>query len=605
MCLAACLQFAPSGMPSGGTQYFWYGSARRTLAVQDPRGPRRASVGPALEHQWLEELRLRFDLAIEVLDPDLEYVLGDVPDVHGVALLRAALQRRNDPALRDTAAIVARSGKARSFTMGGLRIRMFPLFARMATPPITAGVLVIADTHMLQPDAGADVTEEIDRRLDTTGQWLTAAIEAAIGATTLNADEARSAQRLVAVIEVIKTLGRLQSDREIVALTMEAIALWYDADVRVYRQDVSGEFLLDACLPGVSREAAAQRLVGHQIWGRNEVFALESVRELEELGWDGSAIDTLFMPLSIDESTEWLVTVAGATDPSAKTTLGFVGHTVGALLTTLEWDAAERLRRKLGAILTFGDAPFAATAQVALEAVARDTGATSAQLTIYYEGDAGSVLTVQWGTASGDAPFVEAATTTIASDSIGLGTAAGSGVTAVLQLRVDPGAFAPAAVRLARSAATILGVWIAGALIRPNEVRVPSESEYSAEFVARLRGQVDGMGRLKVGGAVAVVLPDMYKPSGSQLDDVMQIVQDRVRSSDVVAVVEAAGAGVLLPEASRDVATAIVGRLLDAARNVGMTEARVGIATFPPASESPATLLRRALMNARRGTALS
>ena len=104
---------------------------------------------------------------------------------------------------------------------------------------------------------------------------------------------------------------------------------------------------------------------------------------------------------------------------------------------------------------------------------------------------------------------------------------------------------------------------------------------------------------------VAIMLPDVTNPTGAQLDDVVQIVQDQVRASDLVAVVEAIGAGVLLPEASRDVAAAIVGRLLEAARRVGMTPARVGVATFTPSSESPETLLRRALMNARRGSVLS
>ena len=177
---------------------------------------------------------------------------------------------------------------------------------------MSAGVLVIADTHAVHDDTVANVTDEIDRRLDATGQWLTAAIEAAIGATTVNADEARSGQRLAAVMDVIETLRRLDSDRTIVSLTMEAIALWYDADVRVYRQDVSGAFMLHACLPGVSRDSAAPELVGNQIWGRDDVFGLDSLRELEEIGWEGQALDTLFVPLSIDESTEWLVTVSGA-----------------------------------------------------------------------------------------------------------------------------------------------------------------------------------------------------------------------------------------------------------------------------------------------------
>jgi hypothetical protein len=219
-------------------------------------------------------------------------------------------------------------------------------------------------------------------------------------------------------MDVIESLRRLDSDSTIVALTMEAIALWYDADVRVYRQDVSGAFVLHTCLPGVSRESAAQELVGHQIWGRDDVFGFDSLRELEDLGWEGQALDTLFVPLSIDESTEWLVTVSGAVDPSARVTLGFVGRTVGALLTELERNAAERLRRQVGSILTFGDAPFPATAKIALEAIAAEAGAASAQLVIYYEPGAGPVLSVQWGAGTADAAFVEAGTTTIARNSI-------------------------------------------------------------------------------------------------------------------------------------------------------------------------------------------
>ena len=209
------------------------------------------------------------------------------------------------------------------------------------------------------------------------------------------------------------------------------------------------------------------------------------------------------------------------------------------------------------------------------------------------------------GTGPVDAGFVESGTTRITSDGIAFGTAAGSGVTAIVSLHSVSGGFAPGAERLARAVTPLLGIWISGALIRPNEVRIPSETEHASDFVTRLRGQIDGLGRLKVGGAVAVMLSDVADPTGSQLDDVVEMVQDRVRASDVVAVVEATGAGVLLPDASHDVATAIVGRLLEAARAQRMTAMRAGIATFTPASESPETLLRRALMDARRGSAMS
>jgi hypothetical protein len=145
---------------------------------------------------------------------------------------------------------------------------------------------------------------------------------------------------------------------------------------------------------------------------------------------------------------------------------------------------------------------------------------------------------------------------------------------------------------------------MSGALISRGEVRVPALSEYAGEFVDRLRGHLDRLGRIKIGGAVAVVMPDLSPPTGFLLDNVMQVVQDQVRSSDVVGMLQT-GAGVLLPEATREVATAVVDRLLHAARTQGMAAARVGVVTFAPSSESPATLLERALLHARRSASLS
>ncbi len=563
-------------------------------------------VGALGPWKWLEELRLRFDLAVELLDADLEYVLDPVPDTRRVVDLRAALQNRSDPTLRDTAAAAVRSAKARSFTMGGLRVRLFPLFVRAATPPINGGVLLIAAAQSARSDADVAASEQIDRLLDAAGQWLGAAIEAAMGSALDQADEARSAQRLAGVLDVLDALSRLDDEEHIIALVMDAIALWYDADVRVYRSDVSGAFVLHSRLPGAGTAGPATQLAGHGIWGRDEVFSLESLRDVEDLGWEGPTADTLLVPISVEELTEWLLMVSGtAGDPSVKLTLGVVRRLVGALLTDLHRNTVERVRRKLGSILAFGDAPFKAVAQIALEAIAFETGAASAQMTIFYGPDSGPAVSIQWGGAEDDyAPFVEAGTATVAEDAIAVGMPAGAGVTAVLGLRRRSGGFPPGSARLARSIASTIGVWLSGTLIKPADVRVPPESEYSSDFVDRLVDQLDRFGRLKVGGAVAVVLPGPLAPTGPQLDEIAQLLQEHVRPSDVIGLVEAAGAAVLLPDATQQTASAVVGRLSEAAHQQGMVAARVGLATFSAFSESPDSLVNRAVMNARRGTAL-
>jgi hypothetical protein len=150
----------------------------------------------------------------------------------------------------------------------------------------------------------------------------------------------------------------------------------------------------------------------------------------------------------------------------------------------------------------------------------------------------------------------------------------------------------------------MLGVWLSGALVPPREVRVAADSEYSTEFVGRLSAYVDALGRLRTGGTVAVVLPHGDNVDGIQLDEVMQVVQDQVRSTDVVGIV-GSGAGVFIADASSDAAATLADRLIRGAQLRGIREVRVGVATFPPLSESAEMLVRRARMNAQREASAS
>jgi len=583
----------------GGWPPFWQQGEKHGNGL-DLGPPLRqvAPLQPAVRWKWLEELRLRFDLAIELLDPALEYVLKPLPGAESAVDVRALSQ--SDPNVRHAAAAALRSSNPRTFTSGGARLHIRPLFLRSGVTPLANGVLVIADRQA--DDVAA--SKEVDRRLDATGRWLTAAIEAEIGAASDQAEADQSADRLAGVVDVIDTLHRVSDEREIISVMMEALAFWFDTDVRVYQQDLSGAFALHACLPGVERSAVAQQLDGHHIWGRDDIFKIGSSRELEALGWIGADPDTLFAPISVEQTAEWLLTMSGAGDPTAESTLSVLSHIAGARLTDLYRDVVERQRREFTAIVAFGDAPFDATARIALEAIARDIGATAATVTIY-GGDSAPTVSVGWGAGPDEvAPFVEAGSSTATPELILVGMRAGAGVSLVLSVRSQGGRFTGASARLTRSAAMLFATWVSGALIRRGEVRVPDLSEYAGEFVDRLRGHLDRLGRLKMGGAVAVVMADLSPPTGFLLDNVMQVVQEQVRSSDVVGMLQT-GAGVLLPEATREVATAVVDRLLHAARTQGMAAARVGMVTFAPSSESPATLLERALMNARRSASLS
>jgi hypothetical protein len=569
---------------------------------------RRVETAHALrECAWLGELRLRFELAVEILDVNYDYAFDALPESHTSAGLRAALNALGEAALREVFAAVVRTAKPKTFTVGDLRILVVLLTTRVRMATAPAGVLALAAPY---PGRGRDIDslDQIDRRLDSAGQWLAASVDVALSAAMRQNGDTRDLERMAQNFDVVDALTTMQSEQAIMALLMDALALWYDADVYVYRQDLSGAFTLFSTLPGADAARAAPQLLGHQVWGRSEVFSAESLGELDELGWSMAMGHTLFVPVVVDQSTEWLLALAEVRDDaSVRQALNVFRRVAGALLSDLQHQAVDRLLRRLHAILLFSEAPFHATARVALEAVGAEADASSVQFTVFQmeDGQPTPTLTLQWGGAETDfAPFVEAETTSLSAGAIAVGLGAGPGITAVLSLKHGTGAFLPVAQRLARAAAAAIGVWLSGSLRAAAEVRVPEPDEYGVELMQRLRHQVDRFGHVRVGGAVAVVLPQRQPPAGAPIDEAVELIEHLVRPSDVIGAVGSSGAGVLLPDATRDVASAVVGRLLRAARDKGLHAARVGVAMFAAASESPESVVARALMNARRGSAV-
>ena len=570
-------------------------------------------VGP---WKWLEELRFRFDLAIEVVDRDLEFVLA--PASGRAVDIRAAIGGRLEPPLKDVASAVLRAAKARSVTEGGLRMRLFPLFGGIVVPRAISGLLLLADRLPAIPGvSGApegqgephngDAIEELDRRLDAAGQWLAGAIEASIDTAAASTAQAHAAQRLRTILDVVDLLSRIQNDRELIKLTVDAVALWYDADVRAYRQDFTGGFALDVWLAGADLRRAPRRLPGEPIWERDEVFRLESPREVEEFGWDARLTDTLFAPIHIDDSPEWLLTVSGASDDTVQATLGFLRQILGRLVTGLERDTADRLRKRLTAIFAMGNAPFDATVRLALESIGHEINAAGCRLAIYYDGRQIPAVLLASGDVHPEPPSIIDPGVTVGSPrQIAVGTVAGAGVTAVLDFRAGERDFSTAAARLVKASAEIIGSWLSGTFLLRGDVgrRAPG-GDPSSDLLERLQAEVDQTGRLKPGGSLAVMIVDSPAKDEALLKNVAQVIREQVRSSDIIGLLSDTGAGALLSDVTPEMTTSIVERLWRAAERRVSSPVRVGSATADPSSESPEALLARALADARRRPALS
>src|SRR5438876_237371 len=112
-------------MNGGDLGMFGRDALQRRVGLLDSVAARRAEALQALRGwKWLEELRLRFDLAIEIIGAEAGYIFDPIQEPHRSAALRNALLRVDPTVL---AAGVMRSGKAHGRTAGDLRVRLFPL----------------------------------------------------------------------------------------------------------------------------------------------------------------------------------------------------------------------------------------------------------------------------------------------------------------------------------------------------------------------------------------------------------------------------------------------------------------------------------------------
>jgi hypothetical protein len=566
--------------------------------------PRRE--GPALllgPWDWLEQLRFRFDLSIEILDKQRQYVLAPAPARVRAPDIRAATTGPDDDRLREAAAAVFRTGKARSFAADGLHIRVFPLFAGQQVPRTVAGLLLLGTEAPVASATLSNPADEVDRRLDAAGQWLTAAVEATIDATALRSDETRAAERFGTIIDIVEAFGRMHDDRQLIDLTVEALAMWYDADVRGYRQDVSGRFVLEAWLPGVDVSQTVRSLPGNAVWDHHEVFRLDSPRDFEDLGWDPRLGDTLFVPLAVEDSTEWVLTVSGVTEPSIEATLTLLRRVVSLLLTQLDRDVINRVARMTASRLALCDAPFDEVVRLGLEALAGGIGASGSRVAIYRQGQDAPATSIQWGTIDRDPGFVEVGHDSATPHGIASAVAAGPGATAVFWCEKPIETFSAADARIAHSVATTFANWLCGTLVKRGDHAGEPAPKPSSDLMERMRESVDRRGRIVLGGSLAIVAPESDLPAAVELDELEHVVRRGVRSSDPIGVLSNQAVGILLEGIDDATGRLIVGRILRVSQTYGFRSLRIGMATFHASSDTVDAILEQAFSHVRRGGA--
>ena len=401
--------------------------------------------------------------------------------------------------------------------------------------------------------------------------------------------------RTTSILNLIEGVARSAQARDLLTLVMNGFASLYEADVRLYRRDVSAMFVLASSRRKAGAAEPAERFSDALIPSNTGVFRLSGVVELFDAP---RRMETIFAGLGVGDVAEWLLLVSAEQDPTLESTLTLVCQVVNQRLAALERESLDHFRRRLHSVLCFGDPPFYALLRMALETVASETGGQSAQLTVYTRHGGAPKLAVHYRRPDAGPPETDAAHDSTVNSA--MRTAIGRSLVMALDVRGASAEPLGRTERFTRAACGELRLWLSGVLTNRSDLTSLVEEEFAAQFVQRIRGSRDDAAPpVPIDGAVLVVLPDGSPRTPVAIEDMIEVLQHQLRTADLVGPIDGEGAWVLLPGASSDVSSAIMARLSRATRAQGSQAVRMGVAVFGPSQEAPEQLLQRALVNAR------
>lgn len=189
---------------------------------------------------WLLELRRRLKVDIQLVDdrhtPLLPFaVAGPAPSLSG-------LWEQRDAVVASAVTNTFQTRVPQAVAWHGLQI----ICMALASERGTSGVLVLA--RMLP--AGQD-SEASRAQLELVGSWLSTAVEAHL--LSPPALHASGVNRIAPLAKLLATAAETESDRELVRLFGEAVAVWHDIEVSGYIEMSDGNFARDVSLPGARK----------------------------------------------------------------------------------------------------------------------------------------------------------------------------------------------------------------------------------------------------------------------------------------------------------------------------------------------------------------
>lgn len=530
--------------------------------------------------QVLERARTRFGLEVEILDAELRNLYPET----ATELSRMV---RDSPELRRTLRDVLAAGHPRNVEDAGHRYRVYPL--RQSDRIGQKGSL-------LAVRASADDTATGDST--PWSEFARAAIEADLSATDVLREERTTSRRLLAILRFLRYLVETNDEADLTQALVQAAAVWFDVDARIYRRDLAGDFVLRSWLPAAEPDEASQRLDPHLMGIDREVKRVPPNPELGSLSYSGS--EAVLVPLSGASGTDWILTLSGAVPAEADSVFHVVGRVVGVQLQALHARKMDEVRRRFETIVRQSGLAAERTALQLVGELMAVTGAEGASLTFVTNGDTRRV--VSFGPLAEDPALGAGDMWIMSGERFVCGLALGANQRAVLELRPAAGVtFGVDAADATSVVAQILQTWLVGAMSSFSDPTDALDAPAAPPpgFEKRIEEELERAKRFDL--HLSLVLVDVSAPTHA-LAQIQEALRRELRGSDLLGTTSGRQVAALLTHTDDrgldNVVVRLRRRLAATADRLNISEVRLGQAALSPDCRTADALLSRAVREA-------
>jgi len=337
-------------------------SIDRPVIAQDPSLFELTVRGRSWD--WLLELRRWLKIDLLLVDDRLSILLPAQPsDQPGLSSLLDG-----DATVRDAIEAALKSRRAQSRERGGFQIVCTPIFLERGSP----GALLVGRSLPPRQDA-----TPARAQLEMVGSWLSTAVDAHLQSPPTFA--ASGLDRVAPLAQVLGQAADCESDRELIRLFGEAIAVWHDIDVCAYVETSNGTFMRDIGLPGAKQDEGPASIASAGLPESTELTQLPQ-GHLDRFGLPVQS-DVYVRRFRRDGGRAWLLMFTGAIDGYDLQRLSAYAGLLELALAVAMGAITNRVVSTVSRLLADEVSPETRAGR-ALEALRTTVGAASASLTI-------------------------------------------------------------------------------------------------------------------------------------------------------------------------------------------------------------------------------